>query len=98
MHRDFGDLRVLLDRDLDLDGGHVLAAPADRVLLAVDERDETVGVDAALVAGVVPEVAPRFDRRVGLAPEAEVHAERFPRPDDDLADLAGCDLAVVVVY
>ena len=58
-HGDLLDRRVGRDRVLDLDRVDVLAAGDDHVLDPVDEVDVAVGVEVALVAGVVPAVAER---------------------------------------
>ena len=98
-----GDDRRLLDRGmgadlgLDLERGDVLAAPADRVLHAVDEEVVAVLVDAEGIAGVEPAVAPGPRRRLGILVVAVVHRPRPIGAHDQLADLAGRHLAVVLV-
>ena len=86
------------DLGLDLEGGDVLAAPADRVLHAVDEEELPVRVDAEGVAGVEPAVAPRRARSPpGLLVVAVVHRPGPVGAHDQLADRAGRHLAVVLV-
>src|SRR5215216_4032661 len=59
--RALGDGRVAEDRLLDLVRADVLATPAQRVLVAVDEVEPAVLVLAQRVTGVEPQVAPGLD-------------------------------------
>ena len=86
--------RVLEDGLLDLVGADVLAAPAERVLVAVDEVEPAVLVAAQRVAGVEPEVPPGLDGLLGHVVVAVAARPRVDRPHDELADLADRDLAV----
>ena len=55
-HRGFVDVRVRDERVLDLAGCQVLAAPADHLFLARDERERAVRVAGHEVAGPEPPV------------------------------------------
>src|SRR5512132_2016048 len=79
------DGRVLQQRLLDVPWKDVEAAPNDQVLLAVDDVDVPVVVEAAQVAGVEPAVPDRLRRQLRRAPVAE---HDRARTDADLADLA----------
>ena len=79
---------------LDLARIDVHAAADDQVLGAVLQREVAVRVEAADVAGVQPAAAQRLGGGLGLVPVAGHH---HVAPDQDLADLAGGELAVVVV-
>src|SRR3546814_19724777 len=65
------------DLRLQLEGGDVLAAPADHVLQAVDEEEPAAIVDPEGVAGMEPAVAGGADRRRGVA---MIAAEQRPGP------------------
>src|SRR5215210_7182345 len=69
-HRRLHDVRVRGERLLDLGGGHVLAAPADDLLLAAEERVRAVVVLAHEVAGLQPAVRP--EHALGLLRHAPV--------------------------
>ena len=85
---------VGLDGVLDLLGGDVLAAAADDVLLAVDEIEKAVVVEASHVAGVEPAV---LEGLAGLVFEAPVAGGDGGVAEDDLAGFAsGQGVAVVV--
>src|SRR5512132_1449429 len=79
------DGRVLQQRRLDVPWKDVEAAPDDQVLLAVDDVDVPVVVEAAQVAGVEPAVPDRLRRQLRRAPVAE---HDRAGTDADLADLA----------
>src|SRR6185295_6074780 len=66
----------------------------DHVLLAVDQSDKALGVNAAHVSGVEPAAAKRLGRRLGQTPVA---GEDVPPADDELAHLVGGYVAVVLV-
>src|SRR5581483_3722765 len=61
-HGDVGHRRVADDGLLHLPAGDVHAPAAEVVGLAVDEDQVSVGVEAADVTGVEPQVPPRVDR------------------------------------
>src|SRR4051794_36358331 len=82
---------------LDLERGDVLTAPADRVLHAIDEEKLAVLAHAEGIAGVEPAVAPGAGRGFGVLVVAVVHRPRPVGAHDQLADLAGRHLAVVLV-
>src|SRR5574337_205708 len=82
------------ERVLDLDRVNVHPAGDDHVLLAVDQRDAAVGVDAREVAGVEPPVAQRLGGRLGFVP-VPLHDRLAAQ--DHFADLARGDVAPVVV-
>ena len=71
-----------------------MPAADDQVLGPVAQREVSVGVEAAEVAGVQPAAPQRLGGGLGLVPVAGHH---HVAPDHDLADLAGRELAVVVV-
>ena len=77
---------MLAHERLDLERRDVLAAPADRVLHAVDEVVVAVLVVAEAVAGVEPAVAPRRRGLLGHAVVAGVHHPRVAGAHDQLAD------------
>jgi hypothetical protein len=77
-HRGMGSQGVL-----DLHAVHVLAAAIDHVLLAVDDEDEPLDVDACQVAAVQPPVDEGLRRLLGLAPVAGDHVGAA---DEQLAD------------
>ena len=83
-HRDLEHGRVLHERVLDLDAVDVLAAAVDHVLLAVDDLDEAVVVDAGQVAGVQPAVDERLGGLLGLVPVA---GDDVLAADQQLADV-----------
>jgi hypothetical protein len=56
---------VFVQGALDLDRVDVLAAADEHVLLAVDDEEEAVGIDAGDVAGVKP--AARINGRLRVA-------------------------------
>src|ERR1044072_4366650 len=68
--RRFADLRVLVENLLDLTRVDVVAAADDQVLLAVDDVEVAVLVDAGHVAGVEPAAAHRLLGRAGGRPVA----------------------------
>ena len=72
----------------DLEGGDVLAATADAVGAPPDEVEVAVGVLAGQIAGVEPQVTPRFQASPGHAVVAVGHQRRLIRTNDDLSDLA----------
>src|SRR5262245_20523204 len=78
--------RVVVERALDLDAVHVLAAADHHVLGAVHDVDEALVVEAAEVAGAQPARDEGLGGRLGLAPVALHHVRSL---DPDLADLAG---------
>ena len=82
---------------LHLEAGDVLASSPQVVLLAVDEGEEAVVVEATEVAGVEPQVAQHPQRLLGPAPVSGEHQVRARRPAHDLADLPRRHLDVVVV-
>ena len=93
-HRRFADLRVLVEHLLDLARVDVVAAADDQVLLAVDDVEVAVLVDAGHVAAVEPAAAHRLRGRVGALPVA---LHDVVAADHDLADLALGDRVVVLV-
>ena len=99
-HPDRGALayrRMLRDGRLDLEGGDVLAAAADRVVHPVDEVEVAVLVFAERVAGVKPAAAPGFGGAVGHPVVAEVQRTWLVAAHDHLADLTGWERLVVLV-
>ena len=93
-HRHLVDEGVLGQHVLDFAGRDVLAATDDDVLHAIGDREEPVGVEAALVAGAEPRaVDERLDIERGVAV-----ADELPGPArQDLALLAGSDVDQVLV-
>ena len=70
---------------LDLEGGNVLAAPADRVLEPIDEAEIAVGLAHDTIAGVEPAIAPGLG---GFLRRAEVFigkCQRLVGPHHQLA-------------
>ena len=88
------DLRVLHEHRLDVAGVDVVAAPDDHVLLATDDIQVAVLVEAGEVAGVEPTVAPRLGRRFRVV---EVLPLLARIGHQQFADLAGGQIAAVVV-
>ena len=86
---------MLLERALDLEGVHGVAAVLDHVLLAAGEHDRAEHALAGEVARAQPTVVGerRLGRR-GVAPVALRHARAA---EQQLADLARADLVAVVV-
>src|SRR5690606_18192487 len=72
---------------LDLEGGYILPAPADRILLAVDEIVIAHGGATETVSGMEPAIAPRRSRRLRHAPIARRNRPRPVSPQDQLAAL-----------
>src|SRR3954453_286496 len=70
---DLRDGRVAEHGVLDLDGGDVLAAGDDHVLLAVGDREVAALVDRAAVAGVEPAALQCLAGGVGVLPVAGEH-------------------------
>ena len=85
------------DLRLDLERRDVDAAPADHVLLAVEEVEAPLLVLHHLVAGVEPAVAPSVRRRLGHVLVAGVDHPRQAVPCDQLAGRADRDGHVVLV-
>src|SRR6476469_6712903 len=92
--RRFADLRVLVEHLLDLARVDVVAAADDQVLLAVDDVEVALLVDAGHVAGVEPTAAHRLLGGVGALPVA---LHDVVAADHDLTDLALGDIVVVLV-
>src|ERR1700757_1653428 len=82
---DLAHCRMLVKDFLDLARIHVVPAPDDHVLLAVDDEEVAVRIDPRDVAGVKPAVADRLPGRVAAPPVALHDVVAL---DDDLADLA----------
>ena len=76
--------RVLVERGLDLDAVHVLAAADDHVLGPVDDVDEALVVEPGHVAGVEPAVG---EAGRGLRRLVEVALHDVRALDPELADL-----------
>src|SRR3954464_12781826 len=96
-HRDHGGLGhggVLVEDLLDLARVDVVAAADDHVLLAVDDEEVAVLVDAGHVARVEPAVAQDLLRGVVAVPVA---LHEVVAADRDLADLALAHLVAVLV-
>src|SRR5207244_6271633 len=89
--------RMRADDLLDLERRDVLAAPADAVLLAVDEPEIAVGIETSAVAGVEPLVAVCRESLFRHLVVAHRRAPRIVAAQHDLAGLAGWDLEIVVV-
>src|SRR6202021_3670114 len=92
------DLAVFRGYLLDLDHGDVLALDPDRVGPAAREYEHPVGPLVHQVLGVQPQVAPALQGGLGHPVVAAHHGPRLPRPQDQLADLAGHHLDVVFGY
>ena len=87
-HGGFGDLRKLMDDDFDLARVDVLPAADDHVLVAADQDEVAVLVEASHVAGVQPAVDEGLRSLVG---PVEVAAHHVGALDHHLAGLAvGC--------
>ena len=84
---------VGLDGVLDLLGGDVLAAAADDILLAVDEIEKAVVVEASHIAGVEPAV---LESLAGLVFEAPVAGGDSGIAEEDFAGPAGREVIAVV--
>ena len=97
MHRNFLEVRVAHERCLDLVARDVLAATAQVVLLAVDEVEESVGIELADVPHVDPQVVHHLERVGGTVPVALEHHVGTQRAAHDLAGFAGRQLAAEVV-
>src|SRR5271166_4499018 len=89
-HRDFRHAGEPVNRLLDLAARDIFAAGLDHVLLAVDDADKALFVDGREVARMEPAAAEGF-RRLLLIVVIAGHQMR--RAMDDLADLAGRDIA-----
>src|SRR5208282_702660 len=86
---------MLIDDGLDLPGGNVLAAAADRRLLASAEIIETVLVGLGEIARMKPSAAVRLGSRIGqLVITTEL---ALGMTEDEFADLARRERIVVVV-
>ena len=91
------DLGMAQQDLLDLEGGDVLAAPADRVLQPVDELEIAVGLANDAVAGMEPQVPPGLDRLLGRAEIARREGEGRLGAQHQLARRAVRDLVVLAV-
>src|SRR3984893_1354433 len=94
--RDFQHAWVSRNQHLDLIGGDVLAAAADRFLLAVDEIEIAVSVQPPAIPGMqpqIPGVARRGFRHLVISGHDDA---ALARPDADLADLADPQWIVLV--
>ncbi len=88
---------MLHQRCFELERGHVLPAAPQRILLAVDEPEVPVLVDAAAVSGVVPEVTESLDGGRVIAPVAGEQTIRLLRADHDLTGLSRGHLDVALI-
>src|SRR5919106_449367 len=93
-HRHLGDRRVAQQHLLDLARVDVGATRDDQFLGAIAQRQKTVAVDRADVAGVQPAAAQRRGARFGVAPIPAHHAVAAHQ---DLADLARGERPIVLV-
>src|SRR5262249_37615932 len=94
---DHGDLvhrRVFGENVFDLGGEDVVAAGFDSEFGAVAEVDVATVVETRHVAGIDPAIADGFAILVGRVPVA---SEGDLTADDELADVAGRDVAAVVI-
>src|SRR6185437_1529188 len=82
---------------LDLEGGDVLAAAADRVLEPIDEDVLALGIDMERIPRMEPAVPPGPRGRFGIVVVAVAHRPRARRAQDHLADRAPRYLAIVLV-
>src|SRR5260370_33128252 len=81
-----GDRRMLVDRLLDIAREDLVAAGDDDVLDAVDEKEITVGIEIADIAGMQPAIDENLRRLLVLAPVA---GHDLRTANADLAALAG---------
>ena len=88
---------MLVHIGLELHRGDVLASAAHRVLQPIDEVVPTSLVAHHAVTGVEPAIAPRLRRLLGHSEVAHHHPPRLIGPHEQLTDLAGRDLVVVLV-
>ena len=93
-HGGLGDLRQLVDDDLDFPGIDVLAAADDHVLGPVDQDQVAVVVEVTDVAGVQPAVD---DGLRGLLRSVQVATHHVVALDDNLAGLTVGDRAARLV-
>ena len=93
-HGGLGDLRKLVDDDLDLPGIDVLAAADDHVLGPVDQDQVAIFVEVTDVAGVQPAVDEGLR---GLLRPVQVATHHVVALDDNLAGLTVGDRAACLV-
>jgi hypothetical protein len=86
--------RMRADHFLDLEEREVLAAPADAILVAVDEVEEAVLAPAHHVAGMETEIAPGGHGLLRSAVIAGHYRERRLVADDEFARLAHGNLHI----
>ena len=94
------DGRVLRQHAFDFDGGDVLAAAADHVLLAIDEAKLAAGVARDQVARVKPAARPCCRGRFGVLEVLAKETEPWVRsgaPDEQFARRADGDVAACIV-
>src|SRR5262249_54538970 len=81
----------------DLHRGNIFAAPADRVLNPVDEIEVPCFVIASGIAGMQPQISPHLGTLPPLIPVAAHRYPRLPGPQENLANRASRNEAVVLV-
>ena len=93
-HRHLRNCRVGVDRLLDLDRVHVLAAGHDHVVQPIDEVDVALVVHVADVAAVVPPVP---QRTLGLLGAVPVLAQEISAAETHLSFQTGCQAFAVAI-
>src|SRR5580704_1538533 len=97
MHCYVGERAMAHEHTLNFEACDILAAPTQIVRLAVDKVEIPLSVNSADVARVIPPVAARGHRRLGMAPVTLEHHMRPLRSEDDLAIGVGRKFVVSVI-